>query len=133
MWKVLYWNEVLSSEHSVFAYMTQLQEIMFNFIYHYYHYSVSALCNSYYLKHIKCFSVIVTLLSVTQMFFWTREGSQIATTVVVVVGVIVTLFEKCLRLCQYATDSYKLRTHIRDIIPDRPTVLDFSRLFVLIS
>ena len=33
-------------------------------------------------------------------FFWTRDGSQIATTVVVhvVVGVVVTVFEKCLRL-----------------------------------
>ena len=30
--------------------------------------------------------------------FWTREGSQSTTTVVVVVGVVVTVFEKCLRL-----------------------------------
>ena len=41
------------------------------------------------------------------------EGSQSATTVVVGVGyVVVTIFEKCLRLCQYAMDSYKtLHTH----------------------
>jgi len=48
-----------------------------NFIYHYYYYySVSALCNSYYLKHIKCFSVIVTLFSVTQMFFGPGKGPK---------------------------------------------------------
>ena len=53
------------------------------------------------------------------------EGSQSATTVVVV-GVLVTLFEKCLRLCLYATDSHETsHGHIRDPIPDRPTVSYF--------
>ena len=33
--------------------------------------------------------------------FWTRKGSQITT---MVDGVVITLFEKCLRLSQYATD-----------------------------
>ena len=34
------------------------------------------------------------------MFFWTRKGSLIATTVVLLVVVlVVTIFEKCLRLC----------------------------------
>jgi len=54
--------------------------------------------------------------------FWTREGSQIAKTVVV--GVVVTLFEKCLRLNTHRTVR-KLRIHIRDHIPDRCTVSDF--------
>ena len=43
----------------------------------------------------------------------------------VVVGVVVILFEKCLRLSEYATDIRKLRIHIRDLIPDRCTVSDF--------
>ena len=52
------------------------------------------------------------------------EGLQSATTVVVV-GVVIILFEKCLRLCEYATDSYETsHIYIRDPIPDRSTVSD---------
>ena len=58
--------------------------------------------------------------------FLDPEGSQSATTVVVLV---VTLFEKnaqgFINMQQKVT---KLRVHIRDIIPDRSTVLDFYQM-----
>ena len=49
--------------------------------------------------------------------------------VVIIVGdevVVVTVFEICLRLYLYATESYETSHTLRDIIPDRSTVLDFS-------
>ena len=51
--------------------------------------------------------------------------------VVVGVGVVVTVFEKCLRLVNTQRTVTKLRIHIRDIIPDRSTVLDFSSSFII--
>jgi len=44
------------------------------------------------------YTILLNLLIV----FWTLEGSQIATTAVA--EVVVTLFEKCLRLTEYASD-----------------------------
>ena len=41
-----------------------------------------------------------------RFLFLDPEGSLSATTVVILV-VVVTLFEKCLRLCQYAMESYE--------------------------
>jgi len=49
-----------------------------------------------------------------------------ATTVVLVlVLVVVTVFEKCLRLVNTQRKVTKLSVHIRDFIPVRSTVLDF--------
>jgi len=39
--------------------------------------------------------------------FLDPEGSLSATTVVLLLVLVVTVFEKCLRLCKYETESYE--------------------------
>jgi len=51
---------------------------------------------------------------------------NVVVVVVIDVGVVVTVFEKCLGFVNTQRIVTKLRTHIRDLIPDRSTVSDFS-------
>ena len=55
------------------------------------------------------------------------EGSLSATTVVVLLltGGVVTRFRKMSKAVNTQRKVTKLRIHIRDIIPDRSTILDF--------
>ena len=52
-----------------------------------------------------------------------------ATTVVLVlVALVVTVFEKCLRFVNMQRKVTKLSIHIRDSVTDRSTVLDFHQM-----
>ena len=62
--------------------------------------------------------------SLQYLLFFDPEGSQSATTVVVV-GVVVTLSKNAKGFVNMQRIVTKLRIHIRNPIPDRSTISDF--------